>query len=169
MKPTDIASPAEWRNIQTLFATVTGLTSVTFDLDGNPVSPPDFQNEFCRAFKATPQGAAMCKESHQKIAAEAARRNAAVVGRCKAGLIKVVIPIVYKGEIIGFTGGCGVYHKDVGLDLVSLIQVGSFAGIDAEEVKELAETIKGIDNNTIEEEIKILESKVQALLSRQLT
>jgi len=166
MKPTDIASPAEWQNIQTLFAMVTGLTSVTFDIDGNPVSPPDFQNEFCRTFKSIPQGAAMCKESHSKIASEAMMKKAPVVGRCKAGLIKVVVPILYNGEIIGFTGGCGVYHKDSGLDLVSLIEAGAFAGLDAEKVKELAETIKGIDNKTIEEEIQILQTKVEALISR---
>lgn len=168
MKPTDLASPAEWQNIQTLFAAVTGLTSVTFDIDGNPVSPPDFQNEFCRNFKSTAQGAAMCKESHQKVASEAMMKRAPVVGRCKAGLIKVVVPIFYKGEIIGFTGGCGVYHKDSGLDLVSLIEAGSFAGLDAEKIKELAGTIKGIDNKTIDEEIKILQSKIEALISRHM-
>lgn len=164
MKPTDFASPAEWQNIQSLFAAVTGLTSVTFDVEGNPVSPPDFQNEFCRAFKGTANGAMMCKESHQKIAEEALQKRAPVVGLCKAGLIKVVVPIFYKDEIIGFTGGCGVYHRDHGLDVAKLIEAGSFAGIDADKVKELAETIKSIDNKTIEEEINVLESKIKALM-----
>ncbi|MCX7832187.1 MAG: PocR ligand-binding domain-containing protein [Actinobacteria bacterium] len=166
MKPTDIATPAEWQNIQSLFSAITGLTSVTFDIDGNPVSPADFQNEFCRVFKSSPEGAKLCRESHMNIAQEAMVTKKPLIGRCKAGLIKVVVPIFYNGEIIGFTGGCGVYHKDFGLDIVSLIEAGALAGIEAEKVRELAETIRGIDKETIDEEIKILQTKVEAIVKR---
>lgn len=166
MKPTDLATPAEWHNIQSLFAAVTGLTSVTFDVEGNPVSPPDFQNEFCRYFKGTPEGAKMCKESHASIASEAMKKRAPVVAKCKAGLIKVVVPIFYNDEIIGFTGGCGVYKKDEGLDIEKLVEAGAIAGIDASKVKELAETIKSIDDATIKEEIDILQTKIKAILIR---
>lgn len=166
MKPTDIATPAEWQNIQNLFAMVTGLTSVTFDLDGNPVAPPDFQNEFCRTFKGTTQGAALCKESHQRIVEQVLATGRPAVGLCKAGLVKVVVPIYYDGEMIGVTGGCGVYRKESGLDLSRLIEAGALAGLDAEKVKNLALTIKGIDDATINEEIEILNSKIDSLIAR---
>lgn len=166
MKPTDIATPAEWQNIQSLFAAVTGLTSVTFDIDGNPVSPPDFQNEFCRTLRSNPEGTKLCKESHMKIAKEAMVTKKPLIGRCRAGLIKVVVPIFFKGEIIGFTGGCGVYLKDSGLDMMSLIEAGSLAGLNEEKVRKLSETIKGIDNRIIDEEIRILQAKVETFVMR---
>lgn len=166
MRPTDIATPSEWQNIQNLFAMVTGLTSVTFDLDGNPVAPPDFQNEFCRAFKGTPAGAAACRESHQKIVDQVLLTRKPAIGFCKAGLLKIVVPIIYDGEIIGVTGGCGVYQKDTGLDLAKLIEAAAFAGIDADTAKMLASTIKGIDDQTIQEEIEVLNSKLEALIAR---
>lgn len=165
MKPTDIASPAEWQNIQSLFSMVTGLTSVTFDLDGNPVAPPEFQNEFCRAFKGTETGTKYCRESHLEITERVLRTGKPEVSKCRAGFVKVVVPIYYNGEIIGVTGGCGVFLKTEGLDVEKLVSVAADAGLDESTVRQLAETIKGIDNTTIEEEISLLQAKLDALLT----
>lgn len=166
MKPTDIATAEEWKNIQSLFSSITGLTSVTFDLEANPVAPPDFKNSFCREFKATGYGAKMCKESHIALTEEVIATRRPVVGRCKAGLIKVVVPIFYDGEIIGVTGGCGVYKVDDELDTEKLVEMGKAAGLDEDRVVEIAATIKAIDDATIQKEINILQSKVDAIIAR---
>lgn len=166
MKPTDIASAEEWKNIQSLFSSITGLTSVTFDLDANPVSPPDFKNSFCREFKGTDYGAKMCKQSHLELTQEVIATRRPVVGRCKAGLIKVVVPIFYKGEIIGVTGGCGVYKINEGLDMEKLLELGKAAGLDEERIQEYAATIKTVDDATIQKEINILQSKIEAIVTR---
>lgn len=167
LKPTDLASPAEWQNIQTLFASVTGLTSVTFDAEGNPVSPPDFQNEFCRAFKSTEVGATWCRLSHRHMAEEAARNRAPYIGPCRAGLMKVVVPIIVDGEVIGFTGGCGAYDKSKGLNIDELIKAGAAAGLDENTVRQLAETIKGIDDEIINQEIELMNEKIRTLIMRR--
>lgn len=166
MKPTDLASPAEWQNIQTLFASVTGLTSVTFDVEGNPVSPPDFQNEFCRDFKATEVGANWCRLSHRQMAEQAAKTKEPYIGLCRAGLLKVVVPIIVDGEVIGFTGGCGAYDKNAGLDMDGLINAGIAAGLDENTVRELAETIKGIDEEIIRQEIELMNEKLKTIIMR---
>lgn len=167
MKLTDLATPEEYRNIQQLFSMVTGLTSVTFGLDGMPVTTPEFQNDYCAKIKASKEGARLCFEAHRAITEQVLKKGTPLVAKCKAGLLKVVVPIQYEGEIIGVTGGCGVYLKSEGLDFEKLIEVGQHAGISREEVYNLAETIKGIDRETIEEEIDILNSKINALVSRK--
>jgi len=166
MNPTDIATPEEWRDIQSLFAMVTGLTSVTFDLDGNPVAKPEFQNQYCARIRATDAGTAACKEAHKAITEEVVRSGKPVVGRCKPGLIKVVVPIRVDGEIIGVTGGCGVYMKEEGLDRKALLKLGESIGMTVQEVMELADTIKAIDRKVIDEEIDVLNSKLDMLVMR---
>lgn len=166
MRPTDLATPEEWKDIQSLFAMVTGLTSVTFDLDANPVTQPDFQNSYCARVKATETGAALCKEAHKAITNEVLRTGKPVVGRCRAGLVKVVVPIRIDGEIVGVTGGCGVYLKTEGLDRQALLGVGERVGFSQQDVMELAETIKGIDEKVIAEEIEVLNSKLEMLVTR---
>ena len=166
MNPTDIASPEEWRDIQSLFSMVTGLTSVTFDLGGNPVVKPEFQNQYCARVRATEAGTAACKEAHKAITEEVARSGQPLVGRCKAGLIKVVVPIKIDGEIIGVTGGCGVYLKDEGLDREALLKLGESVGMTVQEVMTLADTIKAIDRHVIDEEIDVLNSKIDMFALR---
>ncbi len=166
MKPTDLASPEDWRGIQRLIAQVTGLTAVTFDLSGTPIAQPEFQNEYCSAVKATGTGADKCAASHKRAVQAVMASGKPAVETCSAGLVKVVVPVKFNVHLIGVTGGCGVYFADEGLDDTPTIELARACGIDDAEAERLINTIRGIDRRVVVEEIDILESKLEAMYRR---
>lgn len=169
MKVEELAPPAEWKDIQSLFSNVTGFTSITCDSDGNPVTDPRFQNEFCKQFTSTEIGMEKHIQVHKEFMKRVFKTKKPIVDKCSAsGLLKVVVPIIYNSRVIGMTGGCGVYLKSEGLNLVKLLEAGEEAGMESREVKKHVKTIKMVDEKTIQHEISVINAKLNALVSRKI-
>lgn len=155
--PLDFLNAEEWKGLQGYFASVTGITSVTFDLNGEPIFKPEYMNEFCPIVKGTVLGQIACKESHRKVAQQALANGRPMVDRCHLNMVKVVVPIIIDGEAIGVTGGCGVLPEGERLSEDNVRQLAMVLQQDFEEMMEKSKTIKNISDLTLQLEIQMLE------------
>ncbi len=162
MKIEEFFTPEEWSKILGLTAKITGLACTTFDLEANPVNKPEFSNEVCPLLKSRPETAIECKNSQIRLAKEAMETGKPVFGRCNAGFVKVVVPVKYKGEIIGMTGGCGVCYVDDDEEecLKKMCEVGAKAGLE-NQIKEKFSTVRKISKELLQQAIASLEKKLE--------
>lgn len=149
-------SAEEWKGLQSYFSAVTGITSVTFNLEGENLFSPDFRNEFCQIVKSKALGQIACKESHKTVAQVALANQKPAIGRCHAGFIKVVVPINFNGEIIGVTGGCGVLFQEDCPDEVKIKSLAIILGQDYEEMMEKSRTVCKITQEILDMEVLMI-------------
>ena len=60
------------------------------------------KNEYCKAIQSTEKGCAACRKSDTLLLKKCIDTKQAQYNICSAGLVDVVIPVLYKDEIIGF-------------------------------------------------------------------
>lgn len=166
----ELMSVDEWKGLQRYFSAVTGITSVTFNLEGKPLFAPEFMNEFCPIVKSKALGKIACQDSHLAIAKIAIYTKNPVIDRCHAGLIKVVVPITFEDRMIGVTGGCGVLMDQETPDSQTIRNLSMMLNHDADDLAEKAKTIAKVSDATLNMEIdmikKLISEKAKHRLSR---
>ena len=94
--------------IRRVFFETTGLV-LSFHYPGDnqyDFYPKNEKNRYCEAIQSTPEGLQRCLESDNNALCEAKKSGHYCLYTCHAGLMNVVIPLLYKGREIGaiFTG-----------------------------------------------------------------
>jgi len=90
------------QKFQDNFAESMNISSVTVDINGEPVTKPSSYTDFCMKFtQSTKVGSDRCAECHRKGGNEAARTGRPCVYTCHAGLIDFAAPILIEDKQIG--------------------------------------------------------------------
>ena len=140
MKLTEIATVDKWIELERKINGRSGLNASVFDVDGVRITEfKRWANKLCPVIKADEKGQSyICAVAHQNIAAQAERTRQPVISECDAGLMKLVVPIFFKGEFLGVAGGCGYV---LGNGEVDSFMVNKTVGIAKEKLKDLAEDV----------------------------
>ena len=114
---------------QDSFARAAGMTAVTVDKDGKPVTRPTDWSEFCMKYtRGTAEGCRRCEQCDKNGGETAARTGKPAVYECHAGLMDFGAPIIVDGQQIGSMLGGQVlnappdedkfraYAKEIGVD-----------------------------------------------------
>lgn len=117
------------QSFQDSFAKAAGMTAVTVDKDGKPVTRPTDWTDFCMKYtRGTAEGRRRCEQCDKNGGETAARTGKPAIYECHAGLMDFGAPIVVDGQQIGSILGGQVlnappdedkfraYAKEIGTD-----------------------------------------------------
>ena len=117
------------QSFQDSFARAAGMTAVTVDKDGKPVTRPTDWSEFCMKYtRGTAEGRRRCEQCDKNGGETAARTGKPAVYECHAGLMDFGAPILVDGQQIGSIFGGQIlnappdedkfraYAKEIGVD-----------------------------------------------------
>ena len=146
MKLTDLAPVEKWIVLEKDIHKKSGLDVNVFDTKGYRISEfKNWANRLCPEIKATDKGQSfICAPAHMNIATLAMRSKQPVIEECDAGMLKLVVPIIFNDEYVGAVGACGFLLDDGEVDS---FLVNKMTDINEDKVERLAE---GIDRITTE-------------------
>ena len=117
------------QKFQDIFARAVGMTAVTVDKDGKPVTKPTDWTDFCMKYtRNSTEGCRRCEQCDKNGGETAARTGRPTVYTCHAGLMDFGAPIMMNGKQIGSILGGQVltappdedkfraYAKEIGVD-----------------------------------------------------
>jgi ligand-binding sensor protein len=163
MELTNICPLKTWEALENnLFAKFNFQGSV-FNPQGIRISQvKNWSNDLCPAIKATENGQTyICSAAHMNMNALAKKSQAPVLEECDAGFIKLLVPIIYKGEFLGVAGGCGLLTEDGEADIFA---VNKMAGIDESTVEKLARELPVITQEELNSASTYLQEQVSLIL-----
>lgn len=149
MKLTDIVPLEDWITIEHKIVAESGLDANVFDTNGRRISTfKHWANRLCPAIKDTDRGQSfICAVAHMNIATIAKNTGQAVIEECDAGLLKLVVPIFFKGEFVGAVGVCGALLDDGEVDE---FMINKTTEIESKTIDNLAADIPTMSRKKVE-------------------
>jgi ligand-binding sensor protein len=164
MNLTDMLPLENWVEFEQEIANRFGLDANVFNAEGVRIS--DFKNwinKLCPAIKDTDKGQAfICAVAHMNLAAQAKQSGQAVIEECDAGLMKIVVPIIVDGALLGAVGACGVLLDNGEVDT---FLVNKITEIDEDRVEQLSESVGTIDTATAEAVVAFLQERIARIVN----
>nr|MBP3599422.1 PocR ligand-binding domain-containing protein [Eubacterium sp.] len=149
IKLTDLIDVEVLQRIQDGFSKYSGLSSLTTDENGVPVTKGSSFTDFCiNHVRKSELGVKRCKECDKMGAYEASKRGCAATYICHAGLIDFSAPIMVEGQVIGSFLGGQVRTKEFDED--SFRASAEELGMDADEYVEAAKKVCVLDRKEVE-------------------
>lgn len=97
----DITDVEVLQEIQDSFSEATGLSAVTVDFKGKPITDYSNFTNFCKLIREDGKCRDACHRSDAHGGLEAARRERPYIYRCHTGLVDFAIPIIINGQYMG--------------------------------------------------------------------
>jgi ligand-binding sensor protein len=128
----------EWRKILARFAQESKMTAcLTDDTGGNPECFFD-RYPLCAAVRRDQEATTfICSQTNTAMLAVVKKTLKPEIDICEAGLIRLVVPIVQDGRLIGQVFACGLASRD---EVVNSFLIAKHLNITEEQVLELAQS-----------------------------
>jgi len=164
MQLTDICPLERWRELERKITEMSGLDANVFDQKGFRITDyKHWANRLCPAIKATDKGQSfICAVAHMNLAAQAGKSGDAVIEECDAGLVKLVVPIYFRGEFVGSVGACGLLPQNGEIDL---FLINKIAGIEADRIERLSENIAAIAPDRLKDLGRFIQDEIGCILA----
>ncbi|MUM77803.1 transcriptional regulator [Pseudodesulfovibrio sp. F-1] len=164
MRLIDMQPKEEWEKLQQELNDRFHFNADVVDQDGVRLAGTAWGNELCRAIRENEQAlGAICKPAGQMFVHLMREGRAAFVEECDAGLVRVSVPVIRDGELLGAVGGCGLVPEEGEVDEY-MVEMSS--GMDAETVGRLAGTVTSVSAERVREIIDFIEAKVAELVAK---
>lgn len=155
LKIQDIFDMEFLQKFQDDFAKSLGMTSVTVDLEGTPITRPSDWTPFCMKYtRESPIGNKRCMECDRKGGELSARTGKPAIYECHAGLMDFAAPIVLNGKQIGSILGGQVLTGPLVEDKYRKIAVE--IGVDPDQYVEAVRDIKYMPKENLEAAANVL-------------
>ena len=164
MELTDIAPVEDWIQLEKNISRHTGMNAAVFNAEGMRITDFVFwANHLCPRIKSHEKGQKfICAVAHQNLAARAARSGEAVIDACDAGMIKLVVPVMVGGDLLGVAGGCGSLETG---EAVDPFLIHKTIGMSEDQVENLAADIRVISRLQAETYVEFIEEQIQLIVS----
>ena len=104
----NIRSEQEWRQVLDDLQQELGVPVSIMDKENVILQTSGERNALCSAIRAIDESLVMiCSQTQQFMTREARETGRPFIGTCEAGMSKFVIPLFFKGELVGTITGCG--------------------------------------------------------------
>ncbi len=152
---TDLIDVKVLQRIQDAFSSLTGMASLTTDVDGVPVTTGSNFTDFCTNYtRQTKVGRSRCEQC-DKYGAHATWENGkATTYYCHAGLIDYAAPIVADGKLVGCFIGGQVLDKEPEYEQIK--NVAEEIGVDPEELFTAVKKVHILDKEKIDNAAQVL-------------
>ena len=155
IKVQDIFDMEFLQEFQDNFARSLGMTAVTVDINGNPVTKPTDWTDFCMNYtRNSPIGNQRCMECDRRGGEESARTGRPAVYECHAGLMDFAAPIILNGKQIGSILGGQVLTEPLNED--KFRKIAREIGVDPEKYVEAVRKIKYMPKKNLEAAVQVL-------------
>ncbi len=155
IKVQDIFDMEFLQEFQDNFARSLGMTAVTVDINGNPVTKPTDWTDFCMNYtRNSPIGNQRCMECDRRGGEESARTGRPAVYECHAGLMDFAAPIILNGKQIGSIFGGQVLTEPLNED--KFRKIAGEIGVDPEKYVEAVRKIKYMPKKNLEAAAQVL-------------
>jgi len=152
---TDLVDVEVLQRIQDAFAALTGMASLTTDVNGVPVTKASNFTEFCMNFtRKTKVGKARCEQCDKYGAHATWESGKPTTYYCHAGLIDYAAPIIADGDLVGCFIGGQVLDKEP--DYEQIKKVAEEIGVDPEEFALAAQKVHILDKENIDNAARFL-------------
>jgi len=161
---TDLCPIEKWMELEQQITRLSGLDANVFDTSGYRITGyKHWANRLCPAIKNTDKGQSfICAVAHMNIATMARETGKTVIEECDAGLVKMVVPIVYNEEFIGAVGACGML-PDAGE--VDDFLVNKVTGIAEETIRDLSSDLAFITSEKLQSLADVIEKAIASILA----
>ena len=138
-----------------------GLNADIMDAEGHRLLGNTWGNDLCRAIRNDEKGfGAICATAGQMFT-QLLKKGEPFVEYCDAGMVRVSVPVVVDGEVVGAVGGCGLVPADEEVDEFT---VGMMSGLDEAAIAERVKTVHAADEARLAEIQAFINERIQALL-----
>lgn len=152
---TDLIDVEVLQRMQDAFAALTGMASLTTDVNGAPVTKGSNFTEFCTGYTRNTSIGRMRCEQCDKIGAHATwEKGEPTTYYCHAGLIDYAAPIIADGKLVGcFIGG---QVLDRALEYEKIEKVAEEIGVDPDGLFAAAQKVNILDKENIDHAAQFL-------------
>lgn len=159
----DILNEEMIEKFQESFAFSTGFGVVFVDVEGNHIGKGSNFSEFCQQINSTKEGAIYCARTNKKAIHLAMRTSRPSIYVCHAGLVNIVIPLIFEGEYIGALTAGNVLCSETGIYPRDPVLCG-LAWLETERAKDFFEDISILSPKQIESTAVSLENTVNYII-----
>lgn len=163
MKLTEIAPRENWVVFERAFNERSGLNCCSIDKEGMRVTAyKAWANRLCPLIRGSAKSARIiCEDQVAAVLERAKKGEGPEVIPCKAGLVRVFVPVCVGKKLIGVFGGCGQLPKNGKVDA---IVVSSATGFGKKKIAALRQGIGHISPGEIAALVHHLEGEVQEFI-----
>ena len=152
---TDLIDVQILQQMQDGFAEFTGLSSLTTDENGIPVTEGSRFSSFCREqVRQSELGCQRCEECDKAGALQALETGKAAVYQCHAGLVDFAAPIMVDGRVIGSFLGGQVRTEEV--DEEKMRKIAEELSLDPDSYVEAAKKAPFLDREQVDNAAEFL-------------
>ncbi len=138
MTPYEIKTEEEWTALLERFARETNMTACLTDEAGGMLQCRGDRYPLCTAIRDDKETLTfVCSQTSTAMLAVVRKTLKPAVDACEAGLLRVVVPLVRQGRLVGQVTACGVAAADEEPDT---FLIAKQLGLDEDRVAELAQS-----------------------------
>lgn len=108
----DIISIEEFQSIQDDIAKATGISIITTDYTGKPVTKHSCCTEFCSIIRRDKKQSELCERCDSTGGIESTRTGKPYIYICHKGLVDFAVPIIVQGQYMGDIMGGQILISD---------------------------------------------------------
>ncbi len=161
MKLTDIKPLEFWVALQNELHDKFSLNADVMDNEGKRLSGNTWGNELCRAIREDAKGfGAICAPAGQMFT-HLMQNKEPFAEECDGGMMRISVPVVKDGELLGAVGGCGLFADDGEVDEFS---IDMMSDLEAEHIAAMAKDVKSASTERVEEIQAFIQDKISEAL-----
>lgn len=162
MKLTDIMPQEKWVALQEELHEQFGLNADVMDAKGKRLFGNTWGNELCKAIREDAKGlGAICAPAGQ-VFTQMMQDGTPFHEECDAGMMRVSVPIVVNGEVLGAVGGCGLMPEDGEIDEFT---VEMMSDVDPAAIPDMATGIATANEDRVQEIYTLIQGRIATALS----
>lgn len=147
----------ELLSIQKDLISITNMGIVIIDIDGEYITEKTNYSEFCKVFRKNSTLSLFCEKCDLKALNKVLLSRTPYIYKCHSGLIDVIIPILYEGEIIGaFLIGQFLLENNQEFELEKILKENMGKNIDLKLLQEKYKELSVISLEKLESIIRIV-------------
>lgn len=158
MELTDLMPMEKWVELQEELHERFALNADIMDKDGKRIAGNTWGNELCRAIRDDAKGfGAICAPSGQMFLHLMQTGKKPFSEECDGGMLRISVPILHEGELIGAVGGCGLVPEDGEIEEY-MIEMST--GMGEEEITTLSKEVGIASEAKVQEIMDFIQDKI---------
>lgn len=160
MHMTDLIPAEDLQALQQELSERYGLNADIMDADGKRLFGTTWGNALCRAIRDDDKGfGAICMTAGQMFT-HLQKQGEAFTEECDAGMMRVSVPVMVKGRVIGSIGGCGLVPQDGEADGFT---IGMMSDIEESTATDMARKLEPLAQGKVEEIQAFIRKRIEEL------
>lgn len=162
MELTDIMPLEGWVELQEELHERFNLNADIMDKDGKQLAGNTWGNELCREIRGDSKGfGAICAPAGQMFRQLMQEGKAPFAEECDAGMMRISVPIIKDGELLGAVGGCGLVPEGSEVDEFT---IDMMSDLDAERITHMASEVSFASEARVKEIQDFFQKRISVAL-----